>query len=172
LLDQEREVVGVGNLQLARCEPGLESLLDRLLKLVPDDVVTLASDERSGGGQVVPAPSEQQVDNSLCSRDKLSALPKCSLHHGALTLAAARLVLVDHEDVDRNAEAPHLIEQTHRLFGRAVDLRLDDQEAQVAVGPGFAPRVRTEEDHARVRGRRAIRRPASSIVRLVDHEKS
>jgi hypothetical protein len=60
----------------------------------------------------------------------------------------------DDDDVGRHAQVPQGAMKTNRLLSLVGDLRLDHKEVDIAVGIGFPPGVRTEQDHLGVRGSR------------------
>src|SRR5512133_244056 len=57
--------------------------------------------------------------------------------------------LGDHDDVGRQAQRRQHALQAHDLAVVVLDMRLDDEQVDVAVGSGLAARVRAEEDDAR-----------------------
>jgi hypothetical protein len=71
--------------------------------------------------------------------------------HGAPLL---EMRLGDHDDVGRQSQRREHALKAHDLAEAIVHARLDDQQVDVAVGPGLAARLRAEEDHLRARGRR------------------
>jgi hypothetical protein len=70
------------------------------------------------------------------------------LTHASANLSPlVRVLGAEDYEVDPNAEIAESLAESHELRSAALQLRLDDEQIQIALGAAFAAGTRAEQDH-------------------------
>ena len=85
-------------------------------------------------------------------------MKKCARHATPLI----RLAPAINDQIDRDIEPSKLPAEPPVLLSAAIEIRLDDQQVQVAIGPSLAPCARSKENDVSVRSSRS--ETASSLL--------
>src|SRR3954462_13002083 len=95
--------------------------------------------------------------STLGSRsDKNAASLHRLVDHGpANTSPLICVIRAEDDEINRNADIAEGFTEPHELRAAAFQIRLDDEQIQIAVGATLAPSARAEKDHSCVRSCRS-----------------
>ena len=79
------------------------------------------------------------------------------------------VVRAEDDKIDRNADIAEGFTESHELRAAAFQIRLDDQQIQIAVGTTLAPRAGAEKNHGGVGGCRRETATCLDNQGLVSH---
>src|SRR5205085_9886970 len=80
------------------------------------------------------------------------------------------VILAEDDEIDRNADIAEGFTESHELRPAAFQVRLDDEQIQIAVGATLAPSARTEKDHRGVWSCRSETATGLGNQGLVSHD--
>ena len=151
-----------------RCGYRLQPLLNRLLSMEADDAVGYLwigrelADRRLILFRLLKSRIREVSPRSRCGKD--AAFPEGTMEKGAWHVAPLVCLTPAVDDqIDRDIEPSQLPAKPPILLPPAREVRLDDQQVQIAVRPSHAPCTRPEENDVGIGSSAARRRPASSI---------
>jgi hypothetical protein len=155
------------DLHLANRQHRLDRLLDRLLGVESDDVIslTLVRRQKLGRCQVTRRLSSSNSATSQCSGvGKYATLPKRALNDGpAYNGTTACQILSDNNDIDRGAQPLELSAKPNRLLRRVIDRRLDNEHVIIRPRISLTTSTRPEQHDPRS-GRRRGRQAPSNLI--------
>ena len=79
------------------------------------------------------------------------------------------VLATDDDDVSRHAQISEGAMEAHRLLGLVCNLRLDDENVDIAVRTGLSASVRAEQNHLGFRSSRSQAAPGLSNQGLINY---